>query len=78
MRSIAHRALRHLLHFLGRRPALKRMIVDIVYRLPALDTILRSAANRATHPEAVLDVDARRLPEASRRAYERMRGNGAP
>lgn len=75
MSSVLRRALRHLLHFLGRYPALKRMVVDLIYRFPALDATLRTVAHRVVHPEAVLDVDATNLPEASRRAYERMRGN---
>ncbi|WP_043692478.1 hypothetical protein [Luteibacter sp. 9133] len=73
MKLTAQRALRYLLHFLGRRPALKRLIVDAIYRMPALDAKLRTAASKANHPEAVLDVDANRLPDASRRAYDRMR-----
>jgi hypothetical protein len=67
--------LRTLLHILARYPALKRVFVDMVYRFPALDGKLRTAINRVIHPEAVLDVDATRMPETSRRAYERMRGD---
>ncbi|HVI53983.1 MAG TPA: hypothetical protein VM621_02890 [Luteibacter sp.] len=75
MNALFRRGLRNLLHFLGRHPALKRAIVDLVYRFPALDGKLRTAAHRAIHPEAALDVDASRLPDASRRAYDRMRGD---
>lgn len=78
MSVLLRRGLRDLLHFLGRHPALKRAIVDLVYRFPALDGKLRTAAHRVIHPEAVLDVDASRLPEASRRSYDRMRGNPRP
>ncbi|MDR6642663.1 hypothetical protein J2X57_001875 [Luteibacter sp. 1214] len=78
MSSIARRILRDLLHFLGRYPALKRLIVDTVYRFPALDTTLRTVAHRVIHPEAVLDVDATRLPDASRRAFDRMREGPKP
>lgn len=78
MSVLLKHALRGLLHFLGRRPALKRTIVDLVYRFPALDGKLRTAAHRVIHPGAVLDVDASRLPEASRRAYDRMRGGPRP
>ncbi|APG04451.1 hypothetical protein BJI69_11435 [Luteibacter rhizovicinus DSM 16549] len=68
-------ALRSLLRFLGRYPALKRFLVNVIYRFPTLDGKLRTVAHRVIHPEAVLDVDARRLPESSRRAYDRMRGD---
>ncbi|TCV95741.1 hypothetical protein EC912_10285 [Luteibacter rhizovicinus] len=78
MRSFFRRAPYGLLRFIGRYPALKRLIVDAVYRFPALDATLRTVANRATHPEAALDVDAARMPDASRRAYERMRGGRRP
>jgi hypothetical protein len=67
------RALRTLLRSLARYPALKRLIVDVIYRFPSLDGKLRTAAHRIIHPEAVLDVDARRMPESSRRVYNRMR-----
>jgi len=73
MRATGRRVLRSFLHFLGRYPALKRLIVDVVYRFPALDATLRTVAHRVIHPEAVLDVDASRLPEASRLAFDRMR-----
>lgn len=76
MMFTAQRALRHLLHFLGRHPALKRLIVDVIYRLPVLDAKLRTAATKAIHPDALLDIDATRMPEASRRAYDRMRRRG--
>lgn len=78
MSVLLRRGLSGLLHFLGRHPTLKRAIVDLVYRFPALDGKLRTAAHRAVHPEAVLDVDAARLPEASRRAYDRMRADSRP
>jgi hypothetical protein len=78
MSVLVRRGLRLILHFLGRHPTLKRAIVDIVYRFPTLDGKLRTAAHRAIHPEAVLDVDATRMPDVSRRAYERMRGPSRP
>jgi hypothetical protein len=68
-------ALRSLLRFLGRYPALKRSLVNVIYRFPTLDGKLRTVAHRVIHPEAVLDVDAERMPESSRRAYDRMRGS---
>ncbi|MDF4002838.1 hypothetical protein P3W33_05395 [Luteibacter sp. PPL552] len=74
MIALFRRGLRGLLRSLSRYPALKRMIVDAVYRFPALDATLRTVAHRINHPDAVLDVDARRMPESSRRAYDRMRG----
>jgi len=73
MSSVFRRAIRNLLHFLERYPALKRVIVNLIYRFPALDATLRTVAHRVAHPEAVLDVDVTSLSEASRRAYERMR-----
>lgn len=73
MISLFRRWLRDLIRFLTRYPALKRFIVDIVYRFPSLDATLRTVAHRINHPDAVLDVDAQRMPDASRRAYERMR-----
>lgn len=75
MSALLRRGLSGLLHFLGRHPALKRAIIDVVYRFPLIDGKLRTAAHRVIHPEAVLDVDATRMPEASRRSYERMRGS---
>jgi hypothetical protein len=66
--------LKHLLAILARYPALKRFIVDLIYRFPALDAGLRTAAHRAVHPEAILDVDAAHMPDGSRRAFRRMRG----
>jgi hypothetical protein len=78
MRSLLHRSLRAALRQLARYPALKRLLVNTVYRFPTLDGKLRTAAHRVIHPEAVLDVDASCLPEASRRAYERMRGETRP
>jgi hypothetical protein len=78
MRSVIRRSFRHILHVLGRYPAFKRMIVSLIYRFPALDATLRTAAHRVIHPEAVLDVDATSLPDESRRAYERMRGSPRP
>lgn len=78
MSAILRRALRRSLHMLGRYPAIKRMIVDLIYRFPVLDTTLRTVAHRVIHPEAILDVDASRLPEASRRAFDRMRGGTGP
>jgi hypothetical protein len=74
MKSLFRQGLRRILHYLGRYPALKRVAVDLIYRFPLLDATLRTVAHRVVHPEAVLDVDATNLPEASRRAYERMRG----
>jgi hypothetical protein len=73
MKSILRHALHRLLHLLGNYPAIKRMIVNVVYRFPALDSTLRTVAHRAAHPDAVLDVDVTCLPEGSRRVYERMR-----
>jgi hypothetical protein len=78
MRSYFRRALRDLLHVLGRYPGLKRVIVNMVYRFPSLDATLRTVAHKVIHPEAVLDVDATHMPEASRRAYERMRRSPGP
>lgn len=75
MKPVIRRTFRHILHLLGRYPALKRMIVGLIYRFPALDATLRTAAHRVVHPEAVLDVDATSLPDESRRAYERMRSS---
>lgn len=65
--------LRALLGFLGNRPRLKRFLVDIVYRAPALDAILRSASQKAIHPEARLDIDARLLPDDSRASFDRIK-----
>jgi hypothetical protein len=78
MRSVLRHSFRHILHVLGRYPTLKRLIVALIYRFPTLDATLRTAAHRVAHPEAVLDVDAKCLPEESRRAYERMRGVRRP
>lgn len=78
MNTFFRRALRTLLRFLARYPTLKRLIVDVIYRFPSLDGKLRTAAHRIIHPEAVLDVDVRRMPESSRRAYNRMRRGPRP
>jgi hypothetical protein len=78
MKVLIRRNLRVLLHLLARFPGIKRTLVDLVYRFPSLDGKLRTAAHKVIHPEAVLDVDATRLPEASRRAYQRMRGSFPP
>ncbi|WP_291776712.1 hypothetical protein [Luteibacter sp.] len=52
---------------------MKRWLVDTVYRIPALDAALRTAAHRVSHPEARLDVDASQMSESSRRSFDRMR-----
>jgi hypothetical protein len=75
MKSALRGTLRRLLHFLGKYPSLKRAIVNVIYRFPALDSTLRNVAHRVVHPDAVLDVDLTCLPHESRRTYERMRGS---
>ena len=65
--------LRSLLGFVEKRPRLKRLLVDLVYRIPALDAALRGASRKAIHPEARLDIDASRLPDGSRASFERIR-----
>jgi hypothetical protein len=75
MSYFLRRKLRESLHLLGRYPALKRVIVSLIYRFPSLDAKLRTVAHKVVHPEAVLDVDLTHLPEASRRSYDRMRRN---
>lgn len=78
MKQLMRRALRHILQFLTRYPSVKRVVVDLVYRIPAIDSAMRTVAHRIAHPEAVLDVDASRMPDASRRAFDRMRGRTSP
>lgn len=77
MKAFLRSPIRLLLRSLARYPRMKRSLVDLVYKIPALDSLLRTAANRLTHPEARLDVDASQLPEGSRRSFERMR-SGMP
>jgi hypothetical protein len=59
--------------WVSRFPVLKRLIVDTIYRFPALDARLRSTLHRALHPDAVLDVDCKQLSEASRDVFVRLR-----
>lgn len=73
MMPLLRTPLRALLRHLSGFPRLKRLIVDTVYHLPLVDAYLRSAAHRAAHPQARLDVTAERMPEGSRRSFERMR-----
>lgn len=70
---IARKAALTLLRFISRHPRLKRLLVDAIYRLPALDALLRSATRRTTHLQARIDVDAQHLPEGSRRSFNRIR-----
>jgi hypothetical protein len=78
IKTTVRQVLRGLLGRLERYPALRRFLVDVAYRFPALDARLRTAAHRVIHIEAALDVDADRLPDSSRRSYERMRTERAP
>lgn len=73
MMQLLRTPLRALLRHLSGFPRLKRFIVDTVYHLPLLDGFLRSAAQRTAHPKARLDVTTERMPEGSRRSFERMR-----
>lgn len=73
MKGLLRRSAVTLLQAVSRYPRIKRWLTGVVYRIPALDAGLRTAARRAAHPEARLDVDAGRLPEESRRSFERMR-----
>lgn len=73
MIPLLRKPLRSLLKHLSRFPRLKRLIVDTVYHLPMVDAYVRSALHRAEHPNARLDVTAERMPEGSRRSFERMR-----
>jgi len=59
--------------WVSRFPFLKRLMVDAVYRFPALDARLRSTLHRAEHPDAALDVDCKQLPEGSRYVLARLR-----
>lgn len=76
MNSVFRPWLRRMLGLLTRYPALKRFVVNLIYRFPALDAGLRTVAHRAIHADAVLDVDASQIPETSRLAYDRMRSRG--
>ncbi|MFC4525309.1 hypothetical protein ISN76_03575 [Dyella halodurans] len=78
MSSLFRPWLKKLLGLLARYPALKRFVVNVVYRFPALDAGLRTVAHRTIHPEAALDVDATRMPETSRRAFDRIRARKFP
>lgn len=73
MTPLLRAPLRAVLKHLSGFPRLKRFIVDAIYHLPLVDAYLRSAAHRATHPQACLDVTVERMPEGSRRSFERMR-----
>jgi hypothetical protein len=73
MSNVLRQGLRALLRLLARYPTLKRALVNVIYRFPALDGKLRTVAHQVIHPDAVLDVDANRMPESSRRVYERLR-----
>ena len=73
MKALLRSPVRFLLNVMNRHPRWKRFLVDLVYKVPALDALLRHAADRAIHPDARLDVDARQLPDESRRSFERMR-----
>jgi len=73
MKGLLRRSAVTLLEAVSRYPRIKRWLTGVVYRIPALDAGLRTAARRAAHPEARLDVDAAQLPEGSRRSFERMR-----
>jgi hypothetical protein len=57
----------------SRFPAIKRFMVNITYRFPALDARLRSTVHRMNHPEAELDVNAKRLPDSARLIFDRLR-----
>lgn len=67
------RLLTTVLRTVSRFPALKRLAVNIIYLFPLLDARLRSIAHRTDHPEAKLDVDAKRLPDSARLILDRMR-----
>ncbi|WNL45530.1 hypothetical protein RKE25_19275 [Dyella sp. BiH032] len=73
MKGLLRHATVTLLEAVSRYPRLKRWLTGVVYRIPALDAGLRTAARRAAYPEARLDVDPTQLPEGSRRSFERMR-----
>lgn len=69
MKSVLARAV----HWVSRFPVFKRLLVDAIYRFPALDARLRSTLHRAQHPDAILDVDSKQLSEASRYVLARLR-----
>jgi len=73
MSQLARATLRRLLAGIARYPRIKRVLVDLVYRLPWFDGRLRDLAHRVTHPEALLDVDPGRLPEGSRQCLARIK-----
>lgn len=62
-----------ILRVVSRLPALKRLMVNLIYRFPALDAGLRSTVHRMNHPDAELDVDAKRLPDSARLIFDRLR-----
>ncbi len=78
MKALLRHWLNYVMRWFSRYPLAKRLVVDMVYRFPALDARLRTLAHRAAHPDAVLDVDATNMPDATRRAFERMRVESRP
>jgi hypothetical protein len=68
--------MKRLLHlarqFLARHPALRRKIVNAVYRVPMLDMRLRAVLDQRDEPPW-RRVDAADLPEDVRLVYTRLR-----
>jgi hypothetical protein len=58
--------------FLARHPALRRKIVNAIYRIPMLDMRLRAALDQRDDP-AWRRVDASDLPDEVRIVYARLR-----
>jgi hypothetical protein len=58
--------------FLAKRPALRRKIVNTIYRIPALDMRLRAILDQRDNL-AWRRVDANDLPEDVREVYEKLR-----
>ena len=67
----------YLNQWLGRFPALKRALVHLVSRVPALDLRLREAVHEAKYVPSSTRVDAAHLPEDAAALLQRMKRNGA-
>lgn len=73
MSAVARKVIRTILARLSSHPKFKRRLVDLIYRIPWMDSRLRNLAHRAAHPEAVLDVHPDQMPEESQRCMARIR-----
>ncbi len=59
--------------WLGRFPAIKRLIVRTLSRIPAMDLRLREAVHNAQNPRYEIQVDADHLPEDAAILFQRLR-----